>query len=34
MAVAGGAATTRAYLNAGLIDELRLHVTPALVGVG
>jgi dihydrofolate reductase len=34
IAVAGGAATTRAYLNAGLIDELRLHVTPALVGRG
>ena len=34
VAVAGGAATVRAYLNAGLIDELRLHVTPALLGVG
>ncbi len=34
VAVAGGAATVRAYLNAGLIDELRLHVTPALVGEG
>jgi dihydrofolate reductase len=34
VAVAGGAATARAYLNAGLIDELRLHVTPALVRVG
>jgi dihydrofolate reductase len=34
VAVAGGAATVRAYLNAGLIDELRLHVTPALVGAG
>ena len=26
VAVAGGAATTRAYLNGGHIDELRLHV--------
>ena len=34
VAVAGGAATVRAYLNAGLIDELRLHVTPAIVGAG
>ena len=34
VAVAGGAATTRAYLNAGLIDELRLHMTPVLVGAG
>jgi dihydrofolate reductase len=34
VAVGGGAATTRQYLNAGLIDELRLHVTPALIGAG
>ena len=34
VAVAGGASTARAYLNAGLIDELRLHVTPALIGTG
>ncbi len=34
IAIGGGAATARAYLNAGLIDELRLHVTPALIGAG
>ena len=34
VAVAGGASTVRQYLNAGLIDELRLHVTPALIGRG
>jgi dihydrofolate reductase len=34
VAVAGGASTARAYLNAGMIDELRLHVTPALIGTG
>jgi dihydrofolate reductase len=34
VAVAGGPATARAYLNARLIDELRLHVTPALIGQG
>jgi dihydrofolate reductase len=34
VAIAGGAATVNQYLAAGLIDELRLHVTPVLVGRG
>jgi dihydrofolate reductase len=34
VAIAGGAATVNQYLAAGLIDELRLHVVPALVGTG
>jgi dihydrofolate reductase len=34
VAVAGGAATVRAYLNAGAVEELRLHVAPEIVGAG
>jgi dihydrofolate reductase len=34
VAIAGGAATVNQYLAAGLIDELRLHVTPVVVGRG
>jgi dihydrofolate reductase len=34
VAVAGGAATINQYLAAGLIDELRLHVAPVLLGKG
>jgi dihydrofolate reductase len=34
VAIAGGANTVNQYLAAGLIDELRLHVTPVLVGRG
>ena len=34
VAVAGGAATVNQYLAAGLIDELRLHVAPVLLGAG
>ena len=34
VAIAGGAATVRQYLAAGLIDELRLHVVPELLGAG
>jgi dihydrofolate reductase len=34
IAIAGGAATVRQYLSAGLIDELRLHVVPELLGAG
>lgn len=34
MAIAGGANTVNQYLAAGLIDELRLHVTPVVVGRG
>jgi len=29
-----GAATVNQYLAAGLIDELRLHVVPVLIGAG
>jgi dihydrofolate reductase len=32
--IAGGAATVRQYLAAGLLDELRLHVAPVLLGSG
>ncbi|NUT25501.1 MAG: dihydrofolate reductase [Streptomyces sp.] len=32
--IAGGASTVRQYLDAGLIDELQLHVVPALLGDG
>jgi dihydrofolate reductase len=34
VAIAGGAATVNRYLAAGLIDELRLHVAPVVLGVG
>jgi dihydrofolate reductase len=34
VATAGGAATVNQYLAAGLIDELRLHVAPVLLGAG
>ena len=34
VAIAGGPATLNQYLAAGLIDELRLHVAPLLLGVG
>jgi dihydrofolate reductase len=34
VAIAGGAATVNQYLAAGLIDELRLHVAPVVVGAG
>ena len=34
VAIAGGAATVNQYLAAGLIDELRLHVAPMLIGTG
>ncbi len=32
--VSGGAATIRQYIEAGLIDELTLHVAPMLLGTG
>jgi dihydrofolate reductase len=32
--IAGGAATIRAFLKAGLLDELHLAVVPALLGEG
>ena len=34
VAIAGGAATVNAYLAAGLVDELWLHVAPVTIGVG
>ncbi|NEN05825.1 dihydrofolate reductase [Diaminobutyricibacter tongyongensis] len=34
ISVAGGARTVNQFLAAGLIDELRLHVTPAILGAG
>jgi dihydrofolate reductase len=33
-AIAGGAETVNEYLAAGLIDELRLHVVPVVLGAG
>ncbi|MER7051814.1 dihydrofolate reductase family protein [Streptomyces sp. NPDC000351] len=32
--IGGGASTVRQYLAAGLVDELQLHVVPALLGDG
>ncbi|WP_405959725.1 dihydrofolate reductase family protein [Streptomyces sp. NBC_00024] len=32
--IAGGANTVRQYLREGLVDELQLHVVPALLGAG
>ncbi|MCU1408876.1 MAG: 5-amino-6-(5-phosphoribosylamino)uracil reductase [Microbacteriaceae bacterium] len=34
VAIAGGPATVREYLSAGLIDELRLHIAPVVLGAG
>ncbi|MET4094274.1 dihydrofolate reductase family protein [Arthrobacter sp. UYCu712] len=34
VAIAGGAQTVRQYLSAGLIDELRLHIAPVVLGAG
>jgi dihydrofolate reductase len=34
VAVAGGASTVNQFLAAGLIDELRTHVSPVVVGAG
>ncbi|MFJ5955588.1 dihydrofolate reductase family protein [Paenarthrobacter sp. NPDC092416] len=34
VAVAGGAETARQFLSAGLIDELRLHIAPMVLGSG
>lgn len=34
ISIAGGARTVNQYLAAGLIDELRLHVTPYILGQG
>jgi dihydrofolate reductase len=34
VAIAGGAATINQYLAAGLLDELRIHITPFTLGAG
>ncbi|WP_345762457.1 dihydrofolate reductase family protein [Diaminobutyricibacter sp. McL0608] len=34
ISVAGGAGTVNQFLAAGLLDELRLHITPSIVGAG
>jgi dihydrofolate reductase len=34
VSIAGGATTVRQYLRAGLIDELRLHIAPVILGAG
>jgi dihydrofolate reductase len=34
ISIAGGASTVNQYLTAGLIDELRLHVTACILGAG
>lgn len=34
VAIAGGATTVNQYLAAGLLDELRLHIVPIVVGAG
>jgi dihydrofolate reductase len=34
IAIAGGARTVNQYLSAGVIDELRLHIAPVLLGAG
>lgn len=34
IAISGGAATVNQFLAAGLIDELRVHITPVVLGAG
>jgi dihydrofolate reductase len=34
ISIAGGAQTVRQYLAAGLIDDLRVHVAPLIIGAG
>ncbi|RZU66021.1 dihydrofolate reductase [Microterricola gilva] len=34
ISIAGGADTVRQFLNFGLIDELRLHIAPVVLGTG
>jgi len=34
VSIAGGASTVNQYLAAGLIDELRLHIAPVIMGAG
>ncbi|HWM08755.1 MAG TPA: dihydrofolate reductase family protein [Solirubrobacteraceae bacterium] len=34
ISIAGGAQTVRQYLAAGLLDELRIHIVPVILGAG
>jgi dihydrofolate reductase len=34
VSIGGGAATVQQYLRAGLVDEMRIHVAPVLLGSG
>jgi dihydrofolate reductase len=34
LGIAGGATTINRYLAVGLIDELRLHIAPLMLGAG
>ena len=34
IAIAGGASTVNQFLAAGLLDELRLHISPFTLGAG
>lgn len=34
VSIAGGASTVNQFLTAGLLDELRLHITPCILGAG
>jgi dihydrofolate reductase len=34
VAIAGGVNTINQYLSAGLVDELRVHITPSIIGSG
>lgn len=34
VAIAGGASTVNQFLGAGLIDELRVHISPSIIGSG
>lgn len=34
MSLAGGAAAARQYLAAGLVDEMKIHLVPTLLGAG
>ena len=34
VAIGGGASTVRQYLRAGLVDEMRIHMAPVLLGAG
>ena len=34
VSIAGGASTVQQYLRAGLLDELRLHIAPVILGGG